>query len=484
MQRSLNNLNSVAGLFGSILQKPLNLADIPNPAQARSNLGILGSINVQANDYLTISSPFDTTTNQTIGIIASSNGTSNTLVAYDGDGGVTGVDAYFNYFNSKNGGSIYINDDIDFANYGGGILNPIFIQNANNSPINMASGIKGSLDTSQIINSSIVNSTINICNDLNFNGTYTTWDGGSINYNASLLNVNNISATGNISCYSINTQNSAITTGTGAISCGNITCKGIITQSQNIAMGVGTLFCGKVSCAQTITSYGNINCGGNTFVLGQGTDASVMYFTDITNASWQLSTSGYNFTISQAIGTYGDSATTYKTLITLGPYNATLNTFNITIPPGGTLVGGGVLHWRTIWNPVVPSTAIYGTYTTAIHSTLVGRISVPFVYRGETTICFTGGVSIQSGGGYVEVFFRIMNLDLSAVLFSSYSTTSSNGQLSTFQSTIVIQLPTDPVSIGLFVGNAYIFQIVDKDTVFSASSIYNLLYPVVELGYS
>ena len=91
MSRSLNGLSSPAGLLTSVLFKELNLADIPNPEQARQNLGINGSISVSSGSapYLTISNSFDSTKNEVITLNASSNTAPNKLVAYDTNGNIT-----------------------------------------------------------------------------------------------------------------------------------------------------------------------------------------------------------------------------------------------------------------------------------------------------------------------------------------------------------------------------------------------------------
>ena len=87
MQRSLNGLSSPAGLLTSVLFKGLNLSDIPNPALARQNLGLIGS--VSAGNYLTISNNYSGTTNEVIAANASTNATPSSLCAYDVSGNIT-----------------------------------------------------------------------------------------------------------------------------------------------------------------------------------------------------------------------------------------------------------------------------------------------------------------------------------------------------------------------------------------------------------
>ena len=90
MTRSLNGQIGVDGRSlngGNFLTRSNNLSDIPSPAIARVNLGLLGS--VTAGSYITMSA-YDGTSNQTISANASTTGEASKLVAYDASGVIRG----------------------------------------------------------------------------------------------------------------------------------------------------------------------------------------------------------------------------------------------------------------------------------------------------------------------------------------------------------------------------------------------------------
>jgi hypothetical protein len=96
-------------MLTSVLFKGLNLSDIPNPAQARQNLGLVGAVG--AGKYLTISNNFSGTTNEIISANASSNATPSTLCAYDSSGNITAAgvacsSVHCSYLTDTNGNSI------------------------------------------------------------------------------------------------------------------------------------------------------------------------------------------------------------------------------------------------------------------------------------------------------------------------------------------------------------------------------------------
>ena len=83
-------IRSLSGNSGNILNNVLfrgmNLADLNNVGMARSNLGLIGSLSANSSPYLTITSPFNGTANQSLNLLASSNATPNTLAVYNSTG--------------------------------------------------------------------------------------------------------------------------------------------------------------------------------------------------------------------------------------------------------------------------------------------------------------------------------------------------------------------------------------------------------------
>ena len=63
--RSLNGLNGSQS-SGLSLIKPYNLADLPDVPTARKNLGLVGSLDINTSPYISITSPFNGTANQTL----------------------------------------------------------------------------------------------------------------------------------------------------------------------------------------------------------------------------------------------------------------------------------------------------------------------------------------------------------------------------------------------------------------------------------
>ena len=113
MQRSLNG----DGIMSSVLFAANNLSDVKNASLARQNLGLIG--NVQVGNYLTITNPYDGTSNQTINANGSTNSIPNSLVAYDGDGNIRCIQMTNSTVNT---------DDITFLNiYSKGDNNSIFL---------------------------------------------------------------------------------------------------------------------------------------------------------------------------------------------------------------------------------------------------------------------------------------------------------------------------------------------------------------------
>ena len=88
LQRSLTG----TGILTSVLYGANNLSDVASATQARINLGLTGKLGIDSNstNYLSISNQFGSTTNETLTVNATVNGTPNTLVAYDINGNVNG----------------------------------------------------------------------------------------------------------------------------------------------------------------------------------------------------------------------------------------------------------------------------------------------------------------------------------------------------------------------------------------------------------
>ena len=82
MSLSQNGINGTHALNFALL-KQNNLGDLTNTATARSNIGLIGSLDVLANPYLNILGTYNGLANRNLSLAASSNPTPNTLVAYD-----------------------------------------------------------------------------------------------------------------------------------------------------------------------------------------------------------------------------------------------------------------------------------------------------------------------------------------------------------------------------------------------------------------
>ena len=111
----------------------------------------------------------------------------------------------------------------------------------------------GNISTTTTINCNSLNSnnilgTVNLSGIMNVGyGLISSNSSGFIQGYSGVLNINLY--TGGIDCKDINTQNSDINTGTGAIECGSIDCKAIDTQNSNIVTGTGTITTGGLTGA-------------------------------------------------------------------------------------------------------------------------------------------------------------------------------------------------------------------------------------------
>ena len=92
MQRSLNGANNFSSLIGNALNKYANLADITNQSSARINIGLVGSLTVDptsSTNYLSLTQPFNGTTNSLLVANAHYTPANNSLVAYDSSGNIS-----------------------------------------------------------------------------------------------------------------------------------------------------------------------------------------------------------------------------------------------------------------------------------------------------------------------------------------------------------------------------------------------------------
>ena len=116
MQRSLNGGNNFSSLIGNALNKYANLADVTNQASARTNIGLLGSLTVDPTssaNYLSLTHPFDGTTNTLISVTANTIPTANSLVAYDSSGNISTSTSFCDTLQAyTSSGSISLNSSL------------------------------------------------------------------------------------------------------------------------------------------------------------------------------------------------------------------------------------------------------------------------------------------------------------------------------------------------------------------------------------
>ena len=84
--RSLNGIYGSGGSSANNLLRTNNLSDLTNVPVARTNLGLTGSLDVATSPYISITSPFNGTSNQQISLNVTATGGQNKLAAYDDDG--------------------------------------------------------------------------------------------------------------------------------------------------------------------------------------------------------------------------------------------------------------------------------------------------------------------------------------------------------------------------------------------------------------
>ena len=82
--RTLNGFNTTS-LASMALLKPYNLSDLESPTSARINLGLTGNLTTNS-PYLSITNPFNATSNESITLSASNSSSPDNLVAYDNNG--------------------------------------------------------------------------------------------------------------------------------------------------------------------------------------------------------------------------------------------------------------------------------------------------------------------------------------------------------------------------------------------------------------
>ena len=116
MQRSLTGTNNFSSLIGNALNKYANLADVTNQASARTNIGLLGSLTVDPTssaNYLSLTHPFDGTTNTLISVTANTIPTANSLVAYDSSGNISTSTSFCDTLQAyTSSGSISLNSSL------------------------------------------------------------------------------------------------------------------------------------------------------------------------------------------------------------------------------------------------------------------------------------------------------------------------------------------------------------------------------------
>ena len=457
LQRSLTG----TGILTSVLYGANNLSDVASATQARINLGLTGTLGINTNstNYISISNPFGSTTNETLTVNATTNATANSLVAYDTNGYLNGTTLNITSIAATSGNaSISFSNDIKFSNSGMHIIdsngvNALTFDGATNITVNgtLSCGniiTAGTLYAANLSGNPTNSANVILKSDLKFfatnmhikdanNNTTMTFDNaGNVSFNNSITVPNQLITSGIqiaspatlLQFYSGSTSIANIDTN-GNFDNSSTTNAGIktnIIQNPNFTSGPG----GVVYKPLVINS--NIKWGATNSIIKDVNNNNALTFDNAGNVA--MNSTGIFYTnYFDAVANFGATATTNTLYFSSNNLSSIANiqvnsvqngnasgglifkntsgTTTATINEDGSITTTGItssgnvlapnLH-RTIWNQ-----AINSNFSTA---TLGSSFSSSMVVSQSLAINTTGAYRLAvpfTWRGETHLFFRV-----------------------------------------------------------------------------